>query len=194
MTIKVLLLDIGGIFFSPCWRNKGIREVSDKLHVDLNDFKTALDTYKNPFYTGNMTEDKYWANVLDKLGVDNIKPSDIGILYRNYVKPIPEAINLLPRLSSKYTLLSFNNSSKEWMDYRIKIASLDKYFSEFFTSGYIGCTKSDINMYENVTQSYNREELFYLDDNEDYVSRAKIACGIDGKKYVDIEDLLQLIT
>ncbi len=193
MVVKILLLDIGGIFFYPNWRIKGIREVSDKLHVGLNDFKAALDAYKKPFYTGNMTEDIYWTNILERLNVYSVKPDDLVNLYRDYVKPIPEAINLLPKLSSRYKLISFNNSSREWMDYRINVASLDKYFSEFFTSGYLGYTKSDNRMYEKAILSYNKDELFYLDDNEEYISKAKTICGINGKVYLNNTDLLQLI-
>lgn len=193
MKIKILLLDIGGIFFYPAWRMQGISEVSSRLHVNTEELKTVLEKYKKPFYTGKMSETEYWNETLDALKIHNIESSELELLYRKYVKPIPEALNLLPKLSSKFTLLSFNNSPKEWMDYRRKLVSLDKYFSEFFTSGYLGYMKPDNDMYEKVITSYDKNELFYLDDNEQYVSIAQDKYGIIGKKYQNYADLSQLM-
>ncbi|MCL5419496.1 MAG: HAD hydrolase-like protein [Candidatus Marsarchaeota archaeon] len=193
MTIKTLLLDIGGIFFYPAWRIRGILETSKELQVEVDVFKMALDKNKKLFYTGAISETDYWSYIIDTLKLQTVKPSTLKTLYRKYVTPIPETIDLLPRLSSKFTLLSCNNSPKEWMDYRIKIASLDKYFSVFLTSGYLGYMKPDGKVYETVINSYKKEDLFYLDDNEQYIEKAQ-EYGIIGKVYQNYNDLLQLVT
>lgn len=191
--MKTLLLDIGGIFFYPAWRLQGITEVSKKLNVEVKDLKIALDIHKKPFYTGKISEDKYWNQVLRTLNMEEIKPTELEKLYRSYVQPISETLDLLPELSSRYTLISCNNSPKEWMDYRIKIASLGKYFSDFFTSGYLGYMKPTDEIYKSILLKYKLNDLFYFDDNSEYIEVAKDKFKISGKVYTSYEDLQRLV-
>ena len=82
MTIKTLLLDIGGIFFYPSWRMQGILETSKELQVKVDDFKMALDKNKKLFYTGSISETEYWSYVIDTLNLQTVKPSTLKTLYR----------------------------------------------------------------------------------------------------------------
>jgi len=191
--VKTLLLDIGGIFFYPAWRLQGIPEISKRLHIKTSDFKKALDKYKKPFYTGKMSETEYWESVLEKVDLQTIDSLELKKLYRSYILPIPKTLDLLSILSTKFTLVSCNNSPKEWMDYRIKMYSLDKYFTKFFTSGYMGYMKPENKMYLTILESYKNEDLLYIDDNKDYISIAQEKYKIHGKTYHSYKDLLQLV-
>lgn len=191
--MKTLLLDIGGIFFYPAWRLQGITRVSKKLNVEVKDFKIALNIHKKPFYTGKISETEYWNQVLVTLNTEKVKPTELKKLYRSYVQPISETLDLLPELSSRYTLISCNNSPKEWMNYRIKIASLDKYFSKFFTSGYLGYMKPEYEIYKRILNKYTQNDLLYFDDNSEYIAFAKDKFKMSGKVYTSPEDLRRLI-
>lgn len=79
------------------------------------------------------------------------------------------------------------------MDYRIKIASLDKYFSSFFTSGYIGFMKPEEKMYLKILKFYNNDDLLYFDDDEEYISIARDKYGIPSQVYHGYKDLQQLV-
>lgn len=189
--MKTLVLDIGGIFFHPSWRLEGIAQTSQILGVSKEEFKEALGRDKKLFYTGKMSEKDYWENLLRELNVNSFKSEEMEDLYRSYVQPIPETLALLPELSSRYKLVTCNNSPKEWMDYRVRIASLDKFFSKFFTSGYIGSMKPESNFYSKVFlgEELDKENIVYIDDNEEYVSLVQKQYGIQSLVYKDSEDL-----
>lgn len=189
---KVLLIDIGGIFFSPEWRKRGISEVSRELGVKKEDFKGALEKNKRFFYLGRMTESEYWQATLNLLRMDINLSTYLVKRYREFVIPTKQAIDLLPTLSRKYTLVSFNNSSREWMDYRITLASLDKYFTYFFTSGYTRYLKPEKKSFTNILKKFSSTTLIYVDDNEDYLREAvnyKIKTLL-ANNYKDLEKLL----
>src|SRR5208337_2951555 len=139
---QTLVLDIGGIFFYPAWRTEGVAATATIIGVSEQDLMQALKKDKRLFYTGVISEVEYWNGVLRALTTKEIISSDkMARTYRSYVRPIPETLNLLPQLSARYSLCACNNSPKEWMDYRISIAGLDRYFKKFFTSGYVGAMK-----------------------------------------------------
>lgn len=189
--MKTLVLDIGGIFFRPSWRLDGIAQVSQVLGVSKEEFKEALGHDKKLFYTGKMSEKDYWGNLLRGLNVHSFKSEEMEDLYRSYVQPIPETLALLPELSSRYKLVTCNNCPKEWMDYRVSIASLDKFFFEFFTSGYIGSMKPEGSFYSRVFsgEGPDKEDMVYIDDNEEYVSLVQKQYGIQSLIYKNLEDL-----
>jgi|CXWL01.1.fsa_nt_gi FMN phosphatase YigB (HAD superfamily) len=190
--MKTLILDIGGIFFYPAWRLEGIVHASQILGVSKENLKEALNRDKRLFYTGQMLEKEYWENIVRTLGVSSFKSKDFEDLYRSYVRPIPETLALLPELSSRHRLVACNNCPKEWMDYRVNTASLDEFFSEFFTSGYTGSMKPDDSMYSKVfaIEGVNRKDMVYIDDNEDYASLAHERYGVHSLVYTKPEDLL----
>ncbi len=187
---KVLALDVGGILFSPRWRLEGQAKVSELWGVSEDAFKTALKTQKKEFYTGHITESAYWEGVMKSVG----RPYDESIhaLYRSYVTPVPETLEMLAALRKKYILISCNNCPKEWMEYRISLAGLDAYFSTFVTSGYVGHMKPDRKLYEELLRAADGKDLLYIDDDEKYVGAAQQQ-GISAKLYTSPEDLRQLI-
>ena len=188
--MKTLVLDIGGIFFQPSWRLEGIAHTSQMFGISRKDFKEALDQDKRLFYTGQISERKYWDTVIRKLNAPLLKSEDLESIYRSYVQPISETLALLPKLASRYRLVACNNCPKEWMEYRVRIASLDSFFSKRFTSGYVGSMKPEENMYSKVFMGEeNREDIVYIDDNENYTSFVRERYGVQSIVYKKPEDL-----
>jgi putative hydrolase of the HAD superfamily len=188
--MKTLVCDIGGIFFHPAWRLEGIDQASRNLKVSVAAFKEALNSEKKSFYTGRLSENEYWSGVIQSLGITEATTEDLKSLYRKYVRPNPETLELLPKLASRYKLIACNNCPKEWMDYRVKIASLDSSFSKFFTSGYVGSMKPDEEMYAKVFSEDSAANTIYMDDDAKYVSIVQDRYGVRSLVYNGIEDLL----
>ncbi|MFA6519566.1 MAG: HAD hydrolase-like protein [Candidatus Paceibacterota bacterium] len=190
--MKTLVLDIGGIFFHPSWRLEGIAHVSQILGVPKEDLKEALNRNKHSFYTGKMSEKDYWRNIIQDLNVSEFTSDYLEEIYRSYVRPIPETLMLLPELASRYRLVACNNCPKEWMEYRKQIASLDTFFSEFFTSGYIGSMKPEEDMYSKIFADgrVDKGDIIYIDDNEDYASLVRERYGVKSVVYKGPSDLL----
>lgn len=193
--MNTLVLDIGGIFFYPSWRLKGIAHVSQILGVSREELKEALSHNKRSFYTGQISEKEYWEGIIRTLNVPSFKSKDLEELYRSYVTPIPETLALLPNLASRYTLIACNNCPKEWMEYRVRVAFLDKFFSKFFTSGYIGSMKPDDDMYSKVfgNGETSLKDMIYVDDNESYASLVHEKYGVKSLVYKEPEDLISRI-
>jgi len=189
--MKTLFLDIGGIFFYPAWRLEGIAYTSNMLGVPKEKFSTALKQYKTQFYTGKISERSYWQKTLKAVGRSPRRAAELERTYRKFVRPIPETLSLLPHLSSKYHLISCNNSPKEWMDYRIESASLNKFFDRFVTSGYVGSMKPEKSFFAKAFEETSIEDgALYLDDDKKYIALAKKMYGIQGRVYETPEDLL----
>jgi FMN phosphatase YigB (HAD superfamily) len=194
--MHTLILDIGGIFFSPAWREQGINEVSTKLGVQKEQFKIALQKEKDNFYRGKILERDYWKSVLDALSIKTYTPDDMQKIYRTYITPIAETLGFLPALSKCNTLICCNNSPKEWMDERIRTADLNQYFSIFFTSGYTHFQKPSVDMYLQVFEYAARigYPITYIDDNEQYVEVVQnLDLGIETEVYSNPDSLLRWI-
>ena len=189
--MKTLVLDIGGIFFYPAWRLNGIPEASKILKVTEGDLQKALTFEKRLFYTGQISEQAYWTQILKVLNRDSVSAEFLMALYRSYVQPVPETLSMLPNLASNYNLITCNNCPKEWMDYRISLASLKSFFSEFHTSGYIGHMKPDDEMYSKIFLNTNTNlvDMVYIDDNEEYAILVNKKYGLETQTYRNPEDL-----
>lgn len=102
--------------------------------------------------------------------------------YRRYVTVIPKNLLALKELIKQSTLVCFNNSSKEWMDYRRKTFHLDEYFSSYVTSGYTGILKPEKEAFEIVLATCASKDSLYIDDNREYIKKAK-QYGLDAMVY-----------
>ena len=172
--MPALVLDIGGIFFSPAWRERGIHEVSKKIATNYETFARALKINKDDFYEGRIPESAFWDKVLNDCNVE-YSTSEMALLYRRYISPIEENLALLPLLAKSNVLISCNNSPREWMDERIKITNLEKYFIYFCTSGYVGAQKPSPKMYAlmfDYAKSISKS-IVYVDDNQKYIDTAE---------------------
>ncbi|MBI4035080.1 MAG: HAD family hydrolase [Candidatus Chisholmbacteria bacterium] len=186
-----IALDIGGILFRPLWRQIGIKTTSQLLEVTSLQFLESFNRYKQSFYTGKINEDEFWQSVLKKLKLDLKLVATLKKIYRQHVSPIPENFNQLDKLKVYFNLVSFNNSPKEWMDYRVRRYKLKKYFSKFVTSGYTGYIKPSLEAFSILTKltKTHRNKIIYLDDNVKYVQAAKIYSNIICIHYQNPQDL-----
>lgn len=189
--MRILALDIGGIVFEPRWRLYGLEEVSSKIGTSKEKLKTALSKHKNNFYVGKISEDEYWNNIRGELEIQ--MSVDLSSLYRHYVTLNEEIIPILELLKNKFTLVACNNCSKEWMDYRIKLANLDKFFKKYITSGYVGYMKPDPQFYRLIVEAYPKEDILYMDDDSSYIVAAE-SIGLKSKLYKDKTDLITLLS
>ncbi|MCW1930323.1 MAG: HAD hydrolase-like protein [Candidatus Kerfeldbacteria bacterium] len=171
--MHTLILDIGGIFFSPEWRMRGIAEMADAIGCSQAFFLEALELQKKQFYCGKISEDEYWLSVQEYCH-STWGAAQYAKAYRSYVTPISASVALLPRLSQYNILMSCNNSPKEWMDERVAMCHLQNFFTQFYTSGYVGHKKPSEHMFSAVFDHAQRLEhpIVYIDDNMSYLDAA----------------------
>ncbi|MGI9649159.1 MAG: HAD-IA family hydrolase, partial [Acidimicrobiia bacterium] len=85
-------------------------------------------------------------------------------------KPYPEALALVGSLaaSGRYLLATLNNESRELNQARIERFELDRYFSVFFSSGFLGVKKPDPAIYRLALQITQRDpgECVFIDDRD----------------------------
>lgn len=111
-----------------------------------------------------------FINLCKELNI-NENPAKLNEEYlynlNNQAPIIDGAIEMLTYLSSKYELYCASNGSLEGQKNRLKIAGLDKYFKDVFTSSEIGYTKPDVNFFNYIFDrvSNKKEEFIIIGDN-----------------------------
>lgn len=185
--IQVIALDIGGILFKPNWRLYGIQDFATRFNLSKEEVFDTLKYQREDFYTGKISEQDYWKNVINTLSI-KASPADLATFYRQYITIDTEVLDLLKHLKQKFTFIACNNCPKEWMDYRVKIGSLYEIFSKFITSGYVGVMKPDTKMYNLIINKYNTDNVLYIDDNELYFKKAQML-GLRVQLFKDLSDL-----
>lgn len=153
---KVLIFDLwgtlleNGIFPSPVKQTKKIMGL----------FKMPFPEYIHDFEKAFMTKDfenlkKAFNNVFSEMKVDpkdyNREERLIGLWNKNklFVKPYPDTIEVLEKLSSKYKLVLLTNSPFYTREI-IEKFSMEKYFEKMYFSYETGMLKSDIKSYEMI--------------------------------------------
>lgn len=168
-----IIVDLGGILFTPNWRKHGISDLMARYKIDSVALHNTLKLNKIAFYTGNMTEYDYWAAV-SSLSTYSPDPQDLASFYRRYVSQDEEVRNILERKISTHTLIACSNTPREWLDYRRKQFKLDKLFSRYESSCSTGMLKPDPRVYKMLIGKYPLQRIAYIDDDRDNIAMAKL--------------------
>jgi putative hydrolase of the HAD superfamily len=94
------------------------------------------------------------------------------------------------RLQHKYTVSAFNNESLELNLYRIEKFKLKRYFSNFFSSCFLGAKKPDLEIYQKVLgiTQIRAEHGLLIDDREGNVKTAE-ECGFQTLHFPEVAGL-----
>jgi putative hydrolase of the HAD superfamily len=110
--------------------------------------------------------------------------------------PRPGSLGVLEKLSrsGSYFLATINNESFALNQYRIRTFELDKYYTAFLSSCYLGVTKPNRKIFSKALWITQRkgEECLFIDDREENVTAAQ-ACGIRGIHLKDQQQLSNLL-
>jgi len=175
-TIRALFFDIGGVCLTNAWEYGSRRRAARHFHLDFKELDQRHHHVFGSFECGRITLDDYLSQVVFYKKRKFTKKAFFQFM-KNESKPILSTLSLLGELKAhgKYFLATVNNESFELNEYRIKKFKLNRYFTNFFSSCFLGVRKPEPRIYQlamSMTQMEAKEILF-IDDRENNAQAAR---------------------
>jgi putative hydrolase of the HAD superfamily len=188
-SVKVLLLDIGGVFLTNGWDRGSRREAADHFEIDFEEMNERHRIIFDAYESGKSTLDEY----LNLLVFYKPRPFTV-VEFKKFMmgqsQPYPEMISLVTSLKHRYNLqtIAVNNEGKEINEYRIKEYKLNSFIDFFASSCIIQARKPDRNIYLTALQlaQIKPAEAVYLDDRLVFIQAAQ-QLGINAIQHTDLE-------
>ena len=193
--ITTLLFDIGGVVLTNGWDEINRKEGADNFKLDLNELEKRHNKIFPDFEKGNVSLDKYLEEVIF-YEERNFSREDFINFIKSRTKAYNGSIKILEKLSSdkKYLLATINNESYELNLFRINHFGLYKYFTAFFSSGFLNARKPEPLIYKialNVLHK-NPAECLFIDDRIENIEEAN-SQGFQTIYLTKIDDLRNLL-
>lgn len=165
--ITTLFWDVGGVMLTNGWDRAGCRQAAERFNLDWEEFQDRHELVVTDFEGGRLTLEEY----LQRTVFYRSRPftqDDFKAFMFAQSQPVPEVLAVVERLavSGKYLMAALNNESVELNRYRIEKFHLRKYFTAFFSSGFLGVKKPDRAIYHLALQITQRAlgECLFIDD------------------------------
>ncbi len=167
--ITTLFFDLGGVLLTNGWDRSSRRHCVESYGLDYEEFRDRHEFVADAFETGRMTIEDY----LDRTIFYRERQFTPAAFQQSMVAEsavFPETLSVIEELaaSGRYLLATLNNESLELNQARIDRFELDRYFTAFFSSGFLGVKKPDQAIYRlalQITQRSARECVF-VDDRD----------------------------
>ena len=177
--ITHLFFDLGGVCLTNAWDHISREAAAKHFGYDFAESEERHKSVVEKFETGRASRKQYLDEAVfyEKRGFSE---NDFIEFMEAESKAHPKSFELLEKLRSqnKYHLSVLNNESLELNLYRIEKFHLKKYFTDFFSSCFLGVAKPDLEIYRKVLQitQLPADLCLMIDDREKNVEAAA-ACG-----------------
>ena len=173
--ITTLLFDIGGVVLTNGWDENNRKEGAECFKLNQDEIERRHNKIFEGFEKGNISLNKYVEEVIFYEKRD-FSPDDFINFIKNRTKPYESSIQIIEKLSgsSRYLLAAINNESYELNLFRINQFKLYKYFTAFFSSGFLHTRKPEPLIYRtalNVLHK-NPQECLFIDDRIENIEEA----------------------
>ena len=174
--ITTLLFDIGGVVLTNGWDEINRREGAEYFNLDLDETERRHDKIFPDFEKGNVSLNKYVEEVIfyEKR---NFNREDFINFIKSRTKPYESSMQILEKLSEdkKYLLATVNNESYELNLFRINQFKLYKYFTSFFSSGFLNTRKPEPLIYKIALNVLHKapSECLFIDDRIENIEEAE---------------------
>ena len=193
--ITTLFFDVGGVILTNGWDHTSREKAAAHFSYDYESVERRHQPLFEEFDCGKLSLDEY----LDQAIFFEERPFSREAFIRFMKKqsePHPGSLEVLEKLaqSGHYFLATINNESFALNQYRIKTFGLDKYFTTFLSSCYLGVTKPNRKIFNKALWITQRkgEECLFIDDREENITAAQ-ACGMQGIHLKDQQQLSDLL-
>ena len=167
--ITTLFFDLGGVLLTNGWDRNSRRHCVESFGLDFEEFRDRHEFVSDAFETGHMTIDDYLDRTIFYRARD-FTPEAFKEAMVAESMPFPAALAVVEELASsgRYLLATLNNESRELNQARIDRFELDRMFTVFFSSGFLGVKKPDQVIYRLALQLTQREpgECVFIDDRD----------------------------
>lgn len=173
--IKLLLLDIGGVFLTDGWETRSRENAAKHFSLDFEEFNQRHRNVFDAYESGKISLDDYLKLVVfyeDRA----FSVNEFKSFMMKESQPFPDMIRFMTAIKQTYHLptATVNNEPLELNEYRIKTYNLTSFIDVFVSSCYMNLRKPDPKIYEialNIMQA-KPEETLYIDDRKVYTEAA----------------------
>jgi putative hydrolase of the HAD superfamily len=165
--ISALFWDVGGVLLSNAWDREQRSLALTQFKLDETEFQDRHEMVVSSFERGKISLDEYLDRTVFYRPRTFTKEKFCQCMY-GLSQPHAEVLTLAQKLaqSSRYSMATINNESRELNLYRIQNFHLRKIFSLFVSSCFVGLRKPEVGIYRlalEITQK-RPEECCFIDD------------------------------
>ena len=174
--IKLLLLDIGGVFLTDGWETKSREKAAKHFSLDLDELNQRHRNVFDAYESGKISLEKYLELVVF-YQERPFTPKAFADFMMAESKPYPDMIAFMTELKRQYKIptATVNNEPLELNEHRIDTYGLAGFIDVFVSSCYVNLRKPDPKIYQmalNIMRAKPNEAL-YIDDRKVYVELAQ---------------------
>lgn len=177
--ITHLFFDLGGVCLTNAWDHISRELAAKQFRYDFESSEIRHKTLFEDFETGKISLDRYLDEVIFYQDREFSKNEFVEFL-KTQSAAHQSSLDIVKSLAveKKYCLSTLNNESLELNQFRIDKFGLKQYFTNFFSSCFLGLTKPHSEIYKKVlliTQTAG-EQCLFIDDRENN-TKAAAECG-----------------
>jgi putative hydrolase of the HAD superfamily len=178
--LRLLLFDVGGVILTDGWDTGSRAGAVKEFGLEAEEFQDRHSRVASALETGQISLDDYLTYAVFHRPRPFSRDAFLTFMLAQS-EALEDSLKVLDELAAmgRFTLATLNNESRELNEFRIRKFSLDRYFSTFFSSCYLGLAKPDPKIYRlalDVTQRAPDECLFI--DNRSINVEAAARAGI----------------
>lgn len=176
MSIKVLLVDVGGVLLTNGWDTAMRKQVAEHFSIDQAEFQQRHEMIFDDYECGKCSFDEYLHHVIffikRPFSMEEIKSYTFS-QYKAYNKTIARIKELKSHHHAKLALLS--NEGREIAEYRFNKFNFHDFVDFFIVSSFVGLRKPDLRIYKLALDlcQENPREVLYIDDRDYYFPNAR---------------------
>jgi putative hydrolase of the HAD superfamily len=178
MGIKAIFSDIGGVCLSNGWETPSRKKAAAHFGLDVEVMEAKHHRLFPDFESGRMSLREYLAQVVFD-GPRRFSEEEFIRFMQGESQPYQSSLDIFQGLkqSGEYLMAALNNEPRELNDFRIRTFGLEKCFTLFFSSCFLGVRKPDPKIYKialDITRQKPQEVLF-IDDRLENIQSAREA-------------------
>jgi putative hydrolase of the HAD superfamily len=189
--ITTLFWDVGGVLLTNGWDTSSRQEAAREFNLDWDQFQGRHEMIVTEFEKGRIDLEEYLECTVFH-APRSFSREDFREFMFARSRPKEEILGIVRELASsgRYLMATLNNESRPLNLYRIREFGLDRWFSAFFSSCFLGTKKPEEAHYRAALEITQREpqECLYVDDRELNVEMAT-RMGIPAIHFQNAEQL-----
>ncbi len=196
MKITHLFFDIGGVCLTNGWDHVAREKAAEVFGYDYEESDERHQKVVKKFETGKISRENYLNEVVFFKKRDFSEKQFVEFM-ESRSQAHQSSIGVLKKLCARgnYHISTLNNESLELNIYRIKKFELQCYFSNFFSSSFLGVKKPETPIFQKVlwiTQTSGAQCLMIDDREENLEGAAK--CGFQTMYLPEVKELEKKLT
>lgn len=174
--ITTIFWDVGGVLLSNGWGREARAAARARFDLASGEFEDRHQRVVLDFECGRLSIEDYLAAVVFHQP-RAFSPDEFRAFMCQQSTPNPDMLELVATLarSERYLMAALNNESLALNRHRINTYHLDRLFTAFFSSCYLGVAKPDDTLFHKALQIAHRrpEECLFIDDRPPNVEAAR---------------------